>query len=98
MVHIRLEPPSYEAAATDPNCKKATFQEMNATLKNETWELTNLPPGKRALSMKWVFKAKHDIDGNLQRNKARLVVRGYEQRERTDYEEAFTPVVKWNTI
>ena len=47
------------------------------------------PLGKRALFTRWIFKAKDDIHGNLQRRKARLVVRWYEQREGIDYEETF---------
>ena len=46
-------------------------------MKNGSWELTELPPGKNIVSCKWVFKAKQDANGNVIRFKARLVARGF---------------------
>jgi hypothetical protein len=52
LVHVSFEPPSYEAAVTDPNLKKAMIQEMDAISKKGIWEVTKLPLGKRARSTK----------------------------------------------
>ena len=53
---------------------KAMQEEMNSLHKNKTYELVELPKGKKALRNKWVFKLKKDNE-NLVKYKARLVVK-----------------------
>jgi Reverse transcriptase (RNA-dependent DNA polymerase) len=45
--------------------------------KNETWKLTKLPKNSRPIGVKWVFKKKNEAQGELERYKARLIVKGY---------------------
>lgn len=71
--------------------------EMDAHHLNETWDLTPLPAGQRALSARWVLREKIDQHGKTT-YKARVVARGNEQRPGLDYDETFAPVVKWSTI
>jgi hypothetical protein len=66
--------------------------------KNKTWELTKLPPNKKAVTCKWVFKTKRKVDGSLERHKARLVARGFTQTQELDYTETFSPVVRMSTV
>ena len=77
--------------------EKAMDDEMRSFDKNDTWVLTELTAGKRALLNKWVFKIKTEPDGK-RRFKARLVVKGYSQRKGIDYAEIFYPVVKLTSI
>ena len=51
--------------------------EMDSLLENPTWELTELPVGKKALHNKWVYRIKNEHDGN-KRYKAKLVVKGFQ--------------------
>ena len=70
--------------------------EMDSLLGNQTWDLAELPKGKKALHNKWVYRLKNDHDGS-KRYKARLVVKGFEQKHGIDYSKVFSSFVK-NTI
>ena len=51
--------------------------EIDAIERNETWELTDLPKGMKKFRVKWVFKTKLNKNGEVDKCKARLVVKGY---------------------
>jgi len=73
-------------------------KEIYALQINNTCEEVPLPPNKRAISCKWVYKTKLKADGTLKRLKARLVIGGFTQQYGIDYQEVFSPVVKMATI
>jgi hypothetical protein len=52
--------------------------ELQSIEENKTWSLTELPSGRRAIGLKWVFKVKNQL-GEVVRHKGRLVVKGYAQ-------------------
>ena len=66
--------------------------EIHALETNGTWTITQLPPGKKALGCKWVYKIKHKIDGSVERFKTRLVILCNHQKEGIDYIETFDPL------
>ncbi|GJX63817.1 retrovirus-related pol polyprotein from transposon TNT 1-94 [Tanacetum coccineum] len=63
-----------------------------------TMELIPLPDNIKALTQKWLFKNKVDEENTIIRNKTRLVVRGYRQKEGIDFEESFTSVARMEAI
>lgn len=72
--------------------------EYKTLIKNETWILVPRPTNKKILSNRWVFRVKKTQEGKIDRYKARLVVRGCIQEAGVDYDEVFTPVVRYETI
>ncbi|KAL0303319.1 UNVERIFIED_CONTAM: Retrovirus-related Pol polyprotein from transposon RE2 [Sesamum radiatum] len=61
--------------------EKAMVEELKALETNNTWEVTSLPAGKKAVGSRWVYKLKLNSDGSVNRYKASLVAKGYNQIE-----------------
>ena len=72
--------------------------EIDAIERNNTWELTDLPEGHKTIGVKWVFKTKLTENGEVDKYKACLVVKGYKQEYGIDYTEVFAPVARHDTI
>eukprot|EP01018_Ginkgo_biloba_P001301 Gb_29290 [translate_table: standard] len=93
-----LEPTSYKEAKEDQHWVDVMKVEYNALMKHKTWRLVKLPKEKEAIGCKWVFRMKYKVDGTIDKHKARLVEKGYTQKEGIDYEETFAPTTKMITI
>jgi hypothetical protein len=92
------EPATLAEVEQDVHWWTAMTEEIQAIEDNHTWVLTNLPPGRKAIGLKWVFKVKRDEKGSVVKHKARLVVKGYSQQQGVDYEEIFTPVARLEAV
>ncbi|GJZ69186.1 retrovirus-related pol polyprotein from transposon TNT 1-94 [Tanacetum coccineum] len=64
----------------------------------DVWVLVPAPDNLKPLTLKWLFKNKHDEENTAIRNKTRLVMRGYRQEEGIDFEESFAPVARMEAI
>ncbi|GJV97681.1 zinc finger, CCHC-type containing protein [Tanacetum coccineum] len=76
---VEDEPKNYKEASSDQKWIEAMKVELDSINRNNTWELTTLPKGHKAIGLKWVFKTKKDANGNIIKHKARLVAKGYIQ-------------------
>jgi len=98
------EPNSYQEAMASLNSEarqQAMFEEDQAIEEAETWtvhDFTNPPSGRKPIGSRWVFKVKHNADGSVERDKARIVAKGYSQQEGLDYAQTFTPVTRYDSL
>ena len=95
------EPSTFHEATSSSDVSlwmTAMQEEIEALHKNTTWELVPLPHGRKAIGNKWVYKIKRDSNDQVERYRARLVVKGYAQKEGIDFNEIFFPVVRLTTV
>ena len=71
----------------------AMKDELKSIDQNKVWDLVELPEGYKKVGCR-VYKTKRDSKGNIERFKARLVVKGFTQKENINYKETFSPVSK----
>ena len=95
------EPASMKEAIESPDKEKwtdAIQKEMDSLYENEVWDLVKLPKDRNAVGSKWVFKQKVGSNGQVERYKARLVAQGFSQKHGLDYDETFSPVVRFESL
>jgi hypothetical protein len=73
-------------------------EELQNFERNQVWELVEPPPNCKPIGTKWVWKNKEGENGEVVRNKSRLVAQGYSQKEGIYYEETFAPVAHLEAI
>nr|GEX41963.1 hypothetical protein [Tanacetum cinerariifolium] len=93
-----MEPKSVKEALTDLAWIESIQEELHQFIRLGVWELVSSPDGIKPLTLKWLFKNKHDEENTVIRNKTRLVVRGYQQEEGIDFEESFALVARMEAI
>ena len=72
--------------------------EYDVVMKNQTWKIVDCPHDVKPIGCKWVYIIKYKANGDIDKYNARLVAKGFAQKEGIDYEEIFAPTTKWNTI
>jgi hypothetical protein len=94
-IQMEGDPTSFEEVMRNAHSSKwldAMEDEMRSMSVNKVWDLEEIPKGAKTVGYKWVYKTKCDSNGNIERFKARLMAKGFTQREGIDYTETFSPV------
>ena len=100
-VYFSIEPASFHEALRRPDADKwieAMISEIKSIISNKTWTLCDLPPGRKCIGTKWVFKIKLDGNNNVERYKCRIVAKGYSQIAGLDFDQTFAPVVRIESV
>ncbi|GJT24582.1 DNA polymerase zeta catalytic subunit-like protein [Tanacetum coccineum] len=85
---VNEEPQTYKAAMESseaPYWKEAIQSEIDSIMHNNTWKLVDLLSGHKPIGHKWIFKKKLRPDGTIEKYTARLVAKGYRQKEGQDF-------------
>nr|GFA45677.1 integrase, catalytic region, zinc finger, CCHC-type, peptidase aspartic, catalytic [Tanacetum cinerariifolium] len=93
-----MELKNVKEAMTDPAWIDSMQEELLHVKRLDVWVLVPAPDNISPLTLKWLFKNKHDEEQTVIKNKSRLIVRGYRQEEGMDFEESFAPVAIMEAI
>jgi hypothetical protein len=92
------KPKNFDETSQHDDWIRTMNEELDQIEKNNTWEFVPRPEDKNVIGSKWVFKNKMNEKGQVVRNKARLVCKGYAQVEGQDFDETFAPVARLEAI
>nr|GEW83713.1 hypothetical protein [Tanacetum cinerariifolium] len=92
------EPKTVKEALSNLAWIESMQEELHQFIRLDVWELVSSPDGIKPLTLKWLFKSKHDEENTVIHNKTHLVVRGYRQEDGIDFEESFAPVARIEAI
>ncbi|GKD63254.1 ribonuclease H-like domain-containing protein [Tanacetum coccineum] len=92
------KPSSYSEAFKNPNWVEAMNNEIEALNRNNSWTICDLSIRRKAVGSKWLWKIKYKSTGEIERYKARVVAKGFIQREGFNYLETFSHVVKMSKV
>jgi hypothetical protein len=91
------EPTTYVEASKHECCNQAIQVELLDLEKTGTWNIVDLPPHAKLIAYRWIYKVKHNVDGSVERYKARLVAKVYTQIEAFDF-DIYSPVPKMTNV
>ena len=101
LLNVEGDPLTYgDAMASHDSAfwKKATDDEMQSLIGNNTWVLVDLPPTRKPIGCKWIFYKKMKIDGTIDKFKACLVAQGFRQKISIDHFDTYALVARITTM
>ena len=94
----QIEPSFVDIALSDDKWVDAMHDELNQFIRNNVWVLVPRSHDMNVIGTKWVFRNKLDEQGTIIKNKARMVVKGYNQEEGIDFDETYAPVARLEAV
>nr|GEV52244.1 retrovirus-related Pol polyprotein from transposon TNT 1-94 [Tanacetum cinerariifolium] len=94
----KVEPKNFKSAITEDYWFQAMQDEIHEFDRLQVWELVPQPDCVMIIALKWIYKIKLDEYGDVLKNKARLLAKGYRQEEGIDFEESFASVARIKAI
>ncbi|GJS92099.1 retrovirus-related pol polyprotein from transposon TNT 1-94 [Tanacetum coccineum] len=94
----KVEPKNFKSAATEDCWFQAMQEEIHEFDRLDIWELVPPPDSAMIIALKWIYKVKLDEYGDVLKNKACLVAKGFRQEEGLDFEESFALVARLEAI
>ena len=94
-------PATYTEAICGPDgvkWKAAIESELQSLKENGVYEIVDRPKNRKVIGSRWVLRVKRGADGEIEKFKARVVAKGYSQREGIDYNETFSPTVRFESL
>ncbi|XP_059078110.1 uncharacterized mitochondrial protein AtMg00820-like [Cryptomeria japonica] len=95
---VDSDPIYFEDSIKEEKWCNAMDEEIDAIEMNDTWELTDFPPSKKVIGVKWVYKTKRNVRSRIERHKAILVVKGYKQQFEIDYDDTYALIARMKTV
>jgi len=92
------EPVDFHIANQQKDWQNTIQSEINSVMRNRTWDVVDRLKEKMPIIAKWIFRTKRNMHGGINKLKAKLVVRSFQQQEGVDYHDIFAPIVRWSTI
>ena len=89
---------TFEEDIEDEVWAQAMDEEIECIQKNQTWEPVDVPKDKYVINVKWLYKTKQDVEGNVQKHEEIMVTRGFTQQLDIDFYETFAPVACMDII
>nr|KAJ0190694.1 hypothetical protein LSAT_V11C800449880 [Lactuca sativa] len=99
--NIEVDPKTFSEAIAFRDVhfwKEAIQDEIDSIMHNNTWVLSDLPPGCKALGCKLILKRKMKVDDTIDKYKARLVIQGFRQKEGIDFFDTYDPIPKFQLL
>nr|GEV39188.1 retrovirus-related Pol polyprotein from transposon TNT 1-94 [Tanacetum cinerariifolium] len=93
-----IKPKNFKSTMTEDCWFESMQDEIYRFDRLQVWELVSRPDCVMIIALKWIYKVKLDEYGDVLKNKARLVSKGYRQEEGIDFEESFTSVARIEAI
>nr|GEV04642.1 hypothetical protein [Tanacetum cinerariifolium] len=94
----KVEPKNFKYAITENCWFQAMQDEIHEFDRLQVWELLPQPDSVMIVALRWICKVKLDEYGDVLKNKAQLVAKGYRQEQGINFEESVAPVARIEAI